>query len=87
MRLTAAALLVLLSVTGCATDAERQAKWAASDTAKCQSYGFTPGTGPFASCRMQLDQHRQQMIVDALDSMSTPRPVSCTTVGAATSCY
>lgn len=83
LRLLAA--FTLLALAGCGPTT---AELAAQDTAKCENYGFTPGSQGFASCRMHLDQHRQQMLLDALDSM-TPQRVSttCTSFGATTSCY
>jgi hypothetical protein len=52
------------SLVGCATEseAERLARVAALDDAKCKSYGGQPGTQAYVQCRAQLDAARTQAI-------------------------
>jgi hypothetical protein len=40
----------------------------AIDDDKCKSYGFTPGTDPYAQCRMSLDVSRQQACSAAMNA-------------------
>jgi hypothetical protein len=37
-----------------ARQAQREARFAAKDDARCQSFGFTHGTDAYANCRMKL---------------------------------
>jgi hypothetical protein len=39
---------------GCVTTEDRMAQ----DDAKCASYGLLKGSGPYAQCRMQLENNR-----------------------------
>jgi hypothetical protein len=62
-----AAICLVLSLAACASwDAERRARLAAADDAKCQGYGFKPGTEPYGNCRLQVEQIRatQQVAAD-----------------------
>lgn len=46
---------VLCTLSGCAAQqAQREARFAARDDARCQSFGFTQGTDAYANCRMKL---------------------------------
>lgn len=53
-----AAVCALLG--GCAYQAQIAAGHAATDDAKCQSYGSRPGDAAYAQCRAQLDAARTQ---------------------------
>jgi hypothetical protein len=93
------------TLAACATAQEKQAaaqQQAAAIDAKCQGYGFTPGTEAMAKCRMQLElateqanQRRREEIGDAIEqagqAFKPPPPVHCTTtmIGnmANTNCY
>jgi len=69
----AAALAAAASIlAGCASEAERAARWAAVDDAKCKSYGAQPGTPAYVQCRAQLDAARTQAIATAA---AAPVPV------------
>lgn len=59
-------LCVALLVGGCASSGER-------DAVRCESYGFTPGTDAYASCRQQADLQRRQMLGNYL-MMQSARP-------------
>lgn len=45
----------------------RQAYRAQVDDAKCQSYGFLPGTGGYANCRLELDRGRAPIRARVVD--------------------
>lgn len=57
-----AALLVLAVLGGCASLDEMNANLAAqqqsADQAKCEGYGYQPGTDRFADCMMSTAHHR-----------------------------
>ncbi len=50
----------LVLLTGCKTTEERAMERRQVDVASCRSYGFNPGTQPYASCLMQRDIAREQ---------------------------
>jgi len=58
----------------------------AGDRARCQSYGFKPGTDGFANCMMQQESARWAAIAERSHSVPTPRQTSCITVAGITSC-
>ncbi len=63
-------LVVLTSLNGCAEMQERIAKRnQARLEAQCSSYGYTPGTDPFANCMMQVDQNTHQRNVETLRNL------------------
>jgi hypothetical protein len=90
-----ALLLLALSVGGCATPEQRQARIAAHmqrDLAPvCAAAGFTPGTDAHAKC--VLDLYKQELArsaaiaASAASSDSERRQVSCYTWGNVTNCY
>ncbi len=64
-----AVCLSMLALVGCSsnqingfyglpTRAEREARNAAADHAKCAELGFKPGTEEYGNCRLQLEQIR-----------------------------
>jgi hypothetical protein len=53
-------LFAALLLAGCASRAEREARLAAADSARCESLGFKPGTEAFGGCRLQIMQLREQ---------------------------
>jgi hypothetical protein len=53
-----AAVLLLLSLGGCATNAEMQQGKAASYDGECRSYGAKPGSPAYVACRTELDMAR-----------------------------
>jgi hypothetical protein len=57
-----AIILIVLAtaVAGCATEPDRQARFAANDDSECKSYGGQPGTPAYLQCRAQLDAARTQ---------------------------
>ena len=44
-----------------ASEAEAAKATGAIDDAKCQSFGFQPGSSGFAQCRKDLDNERKQL--------------------------
>ncbi|MBX5463856.1 MAG: hypothetical protein IRZ28_22555 [Steroidobacteraceae bacterium] len=78
----AAILGLMLALAGCASDAEI----AAGDRAKCQSYGFQPGTDGFANCLMRRESARWDAIAQGFQSVPAPRQTYCNTIGGVTSC-
>src|SRR5262245_42872165 len=56
------ALVAMLLVGGCAELARQE--MAAKD-GQCRSYGYQPGTGGYANCRMALDFQQQQASAQA----------------------
>ncbi len=50
----AAGALLLLTCSGCVTDAELRA----ADEARCRSFGFRTASEGFANCLLQLDLNR-----------------------------
>lgn len=55
---TTAFLLAFFALSGCVSSAERAARLAAADEAKCVSYGFATGTPAHGQCRMEQDRLR-----------------------------
>jgi len=62
------ALVVVLTICGCASREQIEARQAAAraaidaqDDAKCRSFGATPGSQAYFQCRMTLDQTRTQI--------------------------
>lgn len=47
-----------VNLGGCLTGEETRQQWAASDDAKCRSFGAIPGTDQYFQCRMSADQMR-----------------------------
>ncbi len=47
-------LILAASLGGCITPAEQRA----ADEGRCRSYGFRPGSDPFANCLMEVDLDR-----------------------------
>lgn len=85
------ALILLLSVSGCTSYAERVA-------ATCRRMGMGPGTEDYAPCvhqQMEIDQRDRAMWAGVAGmgaaSLSTsqyrPRMVTCSQNGAFTNCY
>lgn len=57
MRIPTVVLLALLAA-GCASEQEI----AAADQARCESFGFKPGTETFAQCRLELYKARYRRL-------------------------
>lgn len=51
----------------------RRARHAAEDDAKCQRYGFKPGTEAYGNCRLQAEQIRATKAAAAAND----RPLKC----------
>ncbi|MDI3306836.1 MAG: hypothetical protein QJR07_07000 [Acetobacteraceae bacterium] len=76
------AALLGLMLSGCVSEEQI----AADDRAKCQSYGFQPGTDGFANCMMQRESARWAAIAEGFRSVPAPRQTYCNTVAGITSC-
>jgi len=74
-----AAAICLAALPGCAEYYEResQARYEGYQN-RCSSYGFTPGSQPYANCMMGLDQqetaNRQALVGAYLANQPHPQP-------------
>jgi hypothetical protein len=92
--LKALPILLVLLLTGCMTEKEREAKLAAADDDKCTSYGLQFGTPQYADCRIKMTQihaseeiARKQAVAAYVDSLERRQTTTnCTRFGNTVNC-